>query len=198
MKREVRVTTVLQRLQDFGKIDPAVLENKANIGTDVHKAIEYRVKGDWYPEEEPRRIAYFGSYGLWEDLSQYEYVHTELELTDPNYWLIGHVDAIIRHKETQMLYLMDYKTSAKESMSREGESIWNMQAHLYYHLLRANGMQVSQQFMFLQLRTKKKDDEHLPAKPKLYVYDYQQCIMDRCLEEVQLYWNEYDDAVTFN
>lgn len=198
MNREVRVTTVLQRLQDFGNIDPAVLKNKGEIGTDVHKAIEAQVKNDWYPLEEPRRIAYFASYGMWEDVTKYDYKHTELELRDEDLWLIGHIDAVVRNKETGQLFLLDYKTSAKESMSTEGMSIWSMQAHMYYHLLKSNGYKVSPYFYFLQLKTRKKDDEYLPAKPKLYVYEYDQAVMDRCLEEVQLYWNEYDDAVIFN
>jgi hypothetical protein len=197
MKREVSVTTVLKQLQDFGNIDPAIIENKGKIGTDVHKAIEAYVKQDWYPLDEPRREAYFGSYKLWKDRERYECKHTELELMDENLWLIGHVDAVIRNKENGQLFLLDYKTSAKESIGMEGLNIWCMQAHMYYHLLRANGYNVSPVFYFLQLRTKKKDEEHFPANPKLYAYEYDPEVMDRCIQEVNKYWNEYDNSITF-
>jgi len=197
MKREVRVTTVLSRLQSFGNIDPEVLKNKAQIGTDVHSAIEASTRGDWFPLEEERRIAYFGSYGMWSGTKTYNYVHTELELTDPDLCLIGHVDAVIED-DMKVAYLLDFKTSAKESVTPEGLNIWNMQAHMYYHLLKVNGIHVKPEFMFLQLKTNKKNDDYLPAKPKLYTYAYDQAVMDRCLEEVHKYWYEYDEAMIFN
>lgn len=191
--REVTVTQVLGRLQDFGNIDPKVIQNKGLIGKDVHSAIEAHITGGWFPLEEDRRIAYFDSYSKWPIGQHIEYKITEKRYYDNDLNLSGQVDAVIQTAMNRKI-LLDFKTSAKESFSRCGMSIWNMQGHLYMHLLRKNGIETADHFIFLQLRTKKTDDGYVGLTPKEYMYQYDQAVMDRCLEEVHKYWEEFDAA----
>ncbi len=192
--REVTVTQVLRRLYDLPKIDPDIIKNKGEIGKDVHSAIEAHIKGEWFPLEEDRRIAYFDSYGQWMPKADMQYKITEKRYYDNDLFLSGQVDAVVTHCNCPALFLLDFKTSANESFTRDGMSAWNMQGHLYLHLLRKNGIDVSDEIIFLQLKTKKTLDGYVGVKPKEYLYTYDQAIMNRCLEEVHKYWEEFDSA----
>ena len=193
--REVTVTQVLKRLQDYGHIDPKVLENKGLIGKDVHSAIEASITGNWFPLAEERRVAYFDSYAKWSGIKDYEYKITEKRYYDRDLFLSGQVDAVVSELETDTLMLLDFKTSAKEPLAKDGMSIWSMQGHLYHHLLKKNGIDIGNRIIFLQLTAKKTIDGYIGTKPKEYYYDYDQVVMDRCLELVHQYWEEFDSAV---
>jgi hypothetical protein len=198
VREPVRVSTILARLQDFGDIPKDILQNKANIGTDVHAAISAQANREWFPLEEERRIAYFESYGQWHAMANPAYYMTDKRCYDYNLGITGAVDAVVQLKPNGPMHLIDFKTSAKESLSRDGLSIWNMQAHLYFHLLKVNGIPVTTEFHWIQLRTKMSIDGYLGTNPKTFVYKYEHAIMERCLEEVHKYWEEYDNAKIFN
>jgi len=192
--REVTVTQVLSRLYDMPKIDPEIIKNKGEIGKDVHSAIEANITGNWFPLYEERRIAYYDSYGQWREADTFQYLITEQRYHDRDIFLSGQVDAVVKDKDYGTRHLLDFKTSANETFSRDGESIWSMQGHLYLYLLRKNGIDVSDDIVFLQLKTRKTDDGYIGIKPKEFRYKYDQAIMDRCLEEVHKYWEEFDSA----
>jgi hypothetical protein len=200
----VRVSTILSRLQDFGHIDPDVLKNKCEIGTDVHTAIKAHVDKDYFPMDEDRRICYFESYKLWANkaLPMYEIMETRFKCPELN--LSGQIDAVLFESVAFGLKLIDFKTSAKESFSRDGMSIWKMQAHMYGYLLKQNGITVNSRMEWIQLRTKRVKHEFLGydmivgAPPKIFVYEYDPIVMERCIDEVHKYWDERNNAKCFD
>lgn len=155
-KRYIRASTIASQVTDYSGIDPAVLANKARIGTDAHTAIAEDIAG--IPPTPPDdAIKYYLSWRHWYDLLRPDYLVTEERYYSEALGYTGQVDAVIKLPDSGDCVLLDYKTSVNESPS------WPIQAALYYLLLTENGLDVAPKALFLKLNKEAK-------QPKVFTY----------------------------
>ena len=195
----LRVSEILSRLRDRTQINQLVLQDKADIGTEVHHNIHMHcldipVEHKMYPvrnpmsgqiyREERRGEGYFKSYLKWEDAVKPVYKHQELRLYDDELMITGQVDAVI-DGGVDGTYLLDFKCSYKAD-----EDIWKMQAHFYWYLLSMNNLHLScdPAMCFLQL---KKDG----LMPEEYHFEFDEDILSQCIMEAQKTWEEKRSAI---
>jgi hypothetical protein len=150
------------------KIDIDVLDNKANIGNNVHKAIEAHLDGFSVPLGEREQL-YFDSFRAWYDKSGCEVVEKEERYYDDELMITGKIDALVKFPNNDELILLDFKTSAQES-----PKIWPLQATMYYYLLKKNGKTVSDRLLFLKL-------DRYGKKAKLFEYKFIPELFNVCL-----------------
>lgn len=189
----IRVSEILSRLQNFSVIDPIMLENKAKIGTDVHKAIIEDAVGDFPVLETQRASAYFASYLLWKNKAKPEYCVQVPRLYDNELMITGEIDALVRVPNGRP-YIADWKCSANAN-----EEIWNMQAHFYWYLLKQNNIEVSDKMVWVNLRHRKwYEDNHerySPMAPKVYEFHFDENILSRCFDEANKAWEEKKNSI---
>lgn len=201
MKNYVRVSDILARLQNFGSIDQDVLAAKAAIGTNVHDAINKFVLNQPYEHQCERERAYFNSFLSWNYKTNPKFLMMEARLFDDNLMITGQMDAIIDSPYGPVL--LDYKTSSKAN-----EKIWNMQAHFYWYLAKANKVEVGNHMLWINLRHKKVNkvnDDGQPilddftgmpimtyegTNPKVYEFTFDQNVLQECIDEANKYWEE--------
>jgi hypothetical protein len=200
----IRVSEILARLQDFSHVDVDVLTAKQKLGCQVHHAITEDAQGMFPLLETPRAASYFSSYLLWKRDVKPLYKMQETRLYDDELRITGQIDALIGMGNGSCR-LVDWKCSANIS-----EEIWMMQAHFYWYLLRQNKIDVSTNFEWVNLRSKKViegyDEEgapiitYHPLKPRCLKFDFQQNILSRCLDEAIKAWEEKktEELVDFN
>ena len=111
----IRVTDLLKPWQNFGSIDPEVLENKARIGTNVHEAIANYSIGFPVAELDEREEQYFKCYQRWHDKEAPLYDYMEQRYYDDDLMVTGQVDAVVKLKDYEGLHIMDFKTSSLPS-----------------------------------------------------------------------------------
>jgi hypothetical protein len=145
-----RVSEILGRFNDFGEIDPQVLQNAANRGTRVHNAITERIEIGTASGLKETDIPYFNSWKEWYegDLCSgvpKKLINCETRLYDEKRFLTGEIDAI--YVENGVNHLVDWKTS-----SAENKLVWPLQAAGYLQLIRLNGLcDVSNTVYFIKL-----------------------------------------------
>jgi hypothetical protein len=191
--RYLRVTEILSRLQSFKHIDKEVLEAKADIGTNVHEAINNDLTGNPQIELSNREQAYFDSYKM---LKKPECFSTENRYYDDALIITGQIDVVARFNEG--LCLIDWKTSAKAN-----HEIWKMQAHFYWYLLKQNGVDISDVMYFVNLRHRKvfidgdlgeKITYYEPIIPTIHCYMFENEVLEKCIEEAHKSWSEIESA----
>ncbi len=192
MNKHVRVSEILARLQSYADIDPEVLEAKAKIGTNVHQAIIQDCANEFVVFESDRARAYFESYKIWDvrkpNITQIPRLYCDKLM------ITGECDGLLNNID-----LIDWKCSASPN-----KEIWNMQAHFYWYLLKENGYEVSNTMQWINLRhTKqiKKDPEtnlgyvlYHALKPVVHEFTFDENVLSRCIDEVNMYWEEYFSA----
>ena len=193
--QHVRVSEILSRFRDFSKINPTVLSEKAQVGTEVHCNIHRYKTGkfemfDKFPIRntntleiirwEERGQGYFNSFVKWDEENE-SVLHTmENRFYDNEIMLTGQIDALMQTNGLPVL--IDFKCSANSDVE-----VWSMQAHLYKHLLNLNGIEIDDYFLWMQL---KKDGSH----PKIFEIKFEEKIISKCIQEVIKYWEEKSDA----
>jgi hypothetical protein len=140
-----RVSDILSQWDKFGHIDPAMLSNKADIGTRVHQAIDAHHKGIYMPLQ-PSDEGYFNSYLEWEKQVKFTIVKNEERYYCPTMLITGQVDLIAQFPCEDKPILIDYKTSASSS-----KEMWSLQAAFYHRLCEINGISLGDRMIFLQL-----------------------------------------------
>lgn len=162
-----RVSEILEFFKDLSKIPQDILEEKRNIGTNVHTCIKAYLDGFPIPPV-GREIGYFDSFKSWHEETKPEIKINEERVygKDEFQLLSGQVDAVVCIKEK--LYLVDYKTSASPD-----HLCWALQGYYYTHLLKQNGIDVNAKVCFLQLSEN-------GLLPKIYWYD----TADKEIEEI--------------
>lgn len=170
-KMYARVTEILQPFNDFSKIDPAVLERKRIIGTNVHKAIDDYIKED-IPILCDEEMGYFRSYLKWAEYVNPLYSVNEKRFFDDTLMITGAIDAIVSIGESKDLVILDFKTSAVEN-----HTTWPLQAHLYHYLAQKEFPSLSDRMIFLKLDKK-------GLVPVAYTYKFQQNTMNQCMQIV--------------
>jgi len=142
----VRVTQILSSYQDFSRIDPAVLERKAKIGTEVHEAIEAHYRNDFFPVSEPAldyihafNSAVHGAFEVFSPVLDFSNIVVgKVMLMEKRYYsdmmkITGKIDMIGLNRETGKSYLIDYKTTYSANYR-----MWEMQMALYMLLIQEN------------------------------------------------------------
>lgn len=104
------VTQILSPWTDFSGVPPAVLANAASRGSRIHAAcaayaMNYPVDGledeDW---------GYFESFKRWFDATVAEVITVETEHRDAQYGFMGHPDAVVSLKNSNDIWVIDWKT----------------------------------------------------------------------------------------
>jgi hypothetical protein len=192
----LRISEVLSRLRDRTNINPLVLKDKQDIGTEVHNNIhmdalgvppEFRMFAVRNPmtgyvnRKEERGEAYFNSYMHWKKENNPRYDIMEQRLYCDDIMITGQIDALMV-KGTR-LCLIDFKCSHTAD-----KEIWEMQGHFYLYLLNKNGIETDINFYFLKLDKK-------GEKPTVYNFTYTDEVLSRCIEEAQKTWEEKRNAI---
>jgi len=199
MSKYVRVSEILARLQSYADVDPEVLEAKAKIGTNVHKAIVQDCAGEFVVLESDRAHAYFESYKLWKYNRKNTVIHQIPRLYCDKLMITGECDGILESGFPYFEKLIDWKCSASPNIK-----IWNMQAHFYWYLLKENGYEVSDNMSWVNLRhTKhiKKDPktnlgyvQYHALSPVVHEFTFNEKVLCECIDEANKYWEEYHSA----
>lgn len=177
-KMYARVSEILSPFNDFSKIDPSVLANKAKIGSCVHQAIADDIKGE-FPAVGEEAIGYFESYEAWRLQIKPTFLKSEIRYLDQDLMLTGQIDALIDIPNKSMLpTLVDFKTSAQES-----REVWPMQGHLYGYLLFKNGIMVEPRYLFVRLNK-------YGNLPDVFEYHYSANTYARCMDAVENFWKK--------
>jgi len=164
-----RVTELLKPWSTFGSIPQEVLDNKAEIGTNVHSAINSHILGLPVPHMTEREQGYFESYLRWEAERNPVYAMTEERFYDDELMLTGQVDGIVSIQGLPGAYIIDFKTSAAPRPKD-----WPIQIGWYYLLAVHNGHNVSRNGYMLQLKD-------TGGKAKEYVYEIDGELIDTCM-----------------
>lgn len=176
-KLYARVSDVLRGQADFSYIKKAVLEKKQSIGTLVHAAIDDYTRGEppvLTLECEP----YFESFVRWEKAVKPKIIQAEKRYFNDEYMITGQVDRIVALENHDLPILVDWKTSASESPS------WVLQGHLYRFLAMADGINLSERMLFIQL---KKDG----TLPKVFTYAYNMYVLGRGQSLAREFWETF-------
>lgn len=176
-KKYARVTDILRPFADFSHIDPAVLENKARIGTNAHEAIEDDIAGD-FPVPGSCAFGYFKSYLEWKKHLRPHFVQSEKRYFDDARMITGQIDALVILNPKDIIpTLIDFKTSSVES-----KDTWPMQAHLYAYLLKSNNIEVQPRFLFVKL-------DKYGSIPKVFPYQWNENTHSRCMGAIDSFWS---------
>lgn len=200
MKLYLRVSEILARLQNFKAIDPEVLENKARIGTNVHKAILDHSQGQFPLLESERESAYFGSYLIWEKKEKPNWKVQVPRLYCDDLMITGEIDGLIETNRHQSPVLIDWKCSATPN-----KEIWNMQAHFYWYLLDKNGMTPScGEMQWVNLRHRKWEEEgpcgelitrYSALAPLVCKFVFNENVLSQCIQEAYKAWEEKKNSL---
>jgi len=196
MRKHVRVSEILQMFDSYADIDPVILEEKAKIGTNVHNAIIQDCAGEFVCFDTDRARAYFQSYKMWDvkkpNIEQIPRLYCDKLM------ITGECDGLLQGHGPDVL--IDWKCSASPK-----KAIWEMQAHFYWYLLRENGYSTSNKMQWINLRHDKhtfrdsstgaiKRIEYTPKSPVIYEFEFDQNVLDICVEAAIRYWEEKDNA----
>lgn len=198
--RHMRVSEILARLQNFSRIDQAILEAKAEIGTNVHKAITLDAQGQPIQELTQREMAYYKSYEMFRDNYKPSYIMLESRFNEDNLMITGEIDALA--KVNNDIVILDWKTSATAN-----KKIWEMQAHFYWYILNANKIPVSNTMFWVHLRqdkVKQVDEdgvqildwtgspiiEYEAREPKILQFTWDAKVLQGCIQEAEKAWEE--------
>lgn len=175
----VRVSEIASISGQFDGIDKQVVENKAKIGTNVHKFISQEINGE-FPIVTGKESGYFQSFKRWEEMVRPKFTASEERYYCDKKRLTGCIDALVEFEGEEETVLVDFKTSAQES-----PITWPMQAHLYYYLLSKSGKMISKNFIFLKLN-------RYGYLPTIFQYKLDNRLLDRCLQLVDDYWKIHE------
>lgn len=170
----IRVSDVLSQYSDYSKIDPDVLERKRAIGSEVHEAI-YADATEGFPLVNDASLGYWASYDLWRIYAEPRYVVNERRYYCDKLQLTGKIDALVLLPGDEFPSIIDFKTCATAS-----HGVWSMQGHMYGYLLRTNGIEISDRYLFLKLD---KDG----GMPKVCEYWHDDNTLNKCFEAIEHY-----------
>ena len=163
----IRVSTILAMIPSqnmagkweypMGKIDPFVLERKANLGTSVHEAI-YADSQDKFCAISDKEDGYLDSYLKWKREIKLKPIHSEQRLFHEPMRLTGCVDMIAKFGIDDDLCLIDFKCTVAEDPVK-----WQLQAAFYHFLACHANIPVNDRCFFVKLDPEGK-------MPKVYQY----------------------------
>lgn len=193
-KDYIRVSQLIEPWRDYEmkkkgvKIDPAVLDNKAVIGTNVHEAIQMHSLGLPIPELNEREKKYFESYLKWEEKNEPTYHSQEIRLYDDYKGLTGQLDGIFSTPGIEDRHIIDFKTTSLATPRN-----WSIQLGWYYLLAKENKMETSTKAFILQLK-----DTGSPAK--LHEFEITPDLIQFChsIYQAYIYFNPIPVSILVN
>lgn len=172
-----RVSTVLSQWDRFSGIDPIVLENKKNIGIEVHTAIDFYNTMKLYPAEISEAARpYFDSYIKWAISEKFSVMKSEERYYDERLKITGAIDALVKFPDSGQLILCDWKTSYSADPIN-----WPLQASFYQYLLSVNRINVHPMSFFVKLS---KNGDF----PEIFEYLHTDALMTMCEHSVATYY----------
>jgi len=172
LKNYTRVTEIVNQFTDFSHIPFEVLENKRNIGSDVHLAIESEEEGFFHIASD-LSAGYIESYRRWKDSVKPKFKVMEKRFFDDDLKVTGQVDAIVKVQGLE--FIVDFKTSASAN-----KEVWPLQAHFYWHLTNKNEEMLDPRVVFIKLDKEGK-------LPKIYEYEFSLDTWKVCLAYLEVY-----------
>ena len=201
MTEHIRVSEILSQFRDYSKINPTVLAEKCEIGTETHDNIkryntggfemfemfplrdmhgEIKTRSDGTQSWEERGKPYFQSYREWDKKVSPKFSIMEERYYDDNLMITGQIDALMTTDTLPVL--VDFKCSANADLE-----MWSMQGHYYKHLLEQNGILIADHFLFIKLLPNAKF-------PVVHEIKFDEKVHARCIYEAILYWEKINDA----
>ncbi len=147
----VRISHVLSMFKEKIDVDYKIWDNKTRIGTDVHKAIECDLIGDFHVMGDGG-LNYFESYKRWKaalDKKWSKYESTETRLFDNDLGITGAFDLLVSSPGEDYPWLVDFKTCYAVD-----DKFWPLQGCFYYQLCIKNNIKVSREVSFVKLDRK--------------------------------------------
>lgn len=176
-KEYARVSDIIRPFCNFDHIDPAILANKARIGTEVHEAIATDIVGEFPILSEECR-GYYLSYCKWTHELNPVYERSEQRYFCDELMITGQIDALIKGDcPLKRPILVDFKTSAQES-----KQTWTMQAHLYGYLLFKNGVIPALRYLFVKLNK-------MGKLPEVFEYSWSSNTQIKCMMAINSFWD---------
>lgn len=175
----IRVSHLLDPWKQWKGISQDTLDFKAQIGTNVHEAINCHIIGLPVPELTDRERNYFESYLRWEDLEKPIYSLTEERFYNEDLMLTGQIDGIIDGM------IIDFKTSSIALHKQ-----WAIQLGWYYKLAEYNSIDVIPRAFMLQLK------EKAPAKKHEYEITEELIGICESLYNIYVYFNPIKKEMT--
>lgn len=172
-RQYARVSEILQQLNTYQGIDKGVLQNKADIGTELHKTLEAYIKGE-IPTPSPRIEGYYQSALKWIHAMRPTFTCTEQRFYDHDFMITGAIDGVVSIAGEEPV-IFDWKTAASVMDS------WLYQFHFYHHLAIKNGKELGHRGLFIKL-------DKTGKIPYVKSYKYDGAIMARCRMLVDTYW----------
>lgn len=172
----IRVSQVLRFLSNYDHIDPEVLANKCQIGTNVHTGIESQDSEEFPYTIGKAEKGYYDSWMIWKNLVKPVFIMSERRFYCEELMITGQLDGLVMLPNHPIPVLIDFKTSASAN-----DLSWEMQAHLYHYLLMKNRYTIiSNRFLWLQLNK-------LGKEPKVHIYEWNMKMMNDCFKAVLKY-----------
>jgi hypothetical protein len=165
-------------------INSEVLQAKAELGTEIHKAITEHVQGEFPIISQSKGLGYFESYEMWAAAYMPEYIMMEKRFYDDKLMITGEIDALVTFPETEKI-IVDFKTSAKVSLET-----WRYQAHFYYYLMVENGFAegLMDTIRFVNLR--KDPETKRGIMPYVVDVKFDAFTWDTCVEYAKILWEK--------
>lgn len=92
-------------------------QETAKFGTNIHNLAEKYSKGELLTDDEKSKIRH--AIQFFSENSHLEILGTEVAIFSSKYKIAGTVDLIVRNKENNQIYLLDYKTCNKDINKNE-------------------------------------------------------------------------------
>jgi hypothetical protein len=170
-----RVSEIIAQWPKYEGIDPKVLQAKAEIGTNVHRAISAYIKDNLVLPLTDIEEGYCQSFFKWYNTIPDGISESELRLYDHNLKITGGIDLLIQYNDQKKFTLYDFKTSAVEDAFS-----WKLQAGLYHWLCQVDGFEMNDQIYFVQL-------SRYGNIPKIFNYQMTFDLLNACMAAVTTY-----------
>ena len=175
-----RVTEIIGWYKSLihGAIDQNVLKAKAQVGSNVHEAIEQDGSGVFVPLTE-KELGYFNSYLKWKLITPHRSIRVENRFYCDKLKITGAIDMVAYLENANVPSLVDFKTSAAEDKIG-----WALQATFYRYLILQNLDDLDENAYFIKLDKEGK-------KPKVCKYIWTETLWQdakKCLD-VYRFWN---------
>ena len=181
-----RVSDILHKFSGFDdapEFVKAKADHKAEIGTEVHKAIRlYYLCVPYGPLSEEAQ-PYFDSFLSWDMVYHPKPKILEERYYDPTLMITGQIDALMSFEGSDPLVMLDWKTSS--SWNKKMETSWLLQGTFYHYLMEYNEVpNVGNEFVFVQLSGEGK-------RPNIREFAYSVSDLADCMAGLQMYRRFY-------
>lgn len=141
-----RVSEFCARYEDFGTVDPAYLQHRADVGTNVHQAIDNTVACMPIALKD-EELGYYESWFQWYEKTNCSITQTESRMYCDKFMLTGAIDGIIQFPNSEEKIIVDWKTS-----SSKNDDVWALKGTFYHYLVQQSKLcDVADKVLYVQL-----------------------------------------------